>query len=96
VSLGELEALTRKGPGGTASSKPRSESEVVRDELERRLMATVPVTDADRQDLVQRRIGVVQKFLIEAGQIDGERLFPVAPGTGGPTGDDARVVFSLN
>jgi len=78
------------------SAKPKTQRELVRDELERRLMATVPITDNDVLALMQRRIESVQRFLIDSGGVAAERLFPVAPKAGDTAKGQARVVFTLN
>ena len=96
-SLSEL----HQQAAGTATStrqstKPRTERELIRDELERRLMTTVPVTDDDAVALMQRRIESVQRFLMDAGGISAERLFPVSPKASSGTNGEARVVFTLN
>ncbi|HEX5219064.1 MAG TPA: DUF748 domain-containing protein [Verrucomicrobiae bacterium] len=84
-------ASTGKPPG-----KPMTERELIRDELERRLMTIVPVTENDALALLQRRIASVQQFLIDAGGISPERLFPVAPKAAAAAKGEPRVVFTLN
>jgi uncharacterized protein involved in outer membrane biogenesis len=99
LSLSELDRQTRRGPATSASTgpaKPKTERELVREELERRLMTTVPVTDEDLHALLQRRTEVVQQFLIGAGNISADRLFPVVPKPGEAGKGGSRVVFSLN
>jgi len=94
-SLAELHQETATG-AGESPAKPRTERELVRDELERRLASTMPVTEDDLLALSQRRMEAVRKYLITSGGVPAERLFPVAPKPGGAASGAARVVFSLN
>jgi hypothetical protein len=82
---------------GAPPPKPKSEVELVREEMEQRLMATLPVTEDDLRELMQQRAQTVQKFLLDTGKVTADRLFltapkPVEPGTNGL----ARATFSLN
>ena len=98
-SLSELDQLTRNGsptPASTAPAKPKTERELVLEELERRLMTTVPVTDEDLYQLLQRRAEVVQQYLVGVGRISADRLFAVVAKPGEAAKGGARVVFSLN
>jgi hypothetical protein len=94
-SLAELHQQAKPTATGE-SAKPRTERELIRDELEQRLLTTVPVTDDDVVALRQRRIEVVLKFLIESGGVAAERLFPLSPKSGDAAKGEARAVFSLN
>lgn len=99
ASLTDLVKMSQGPPAGgtaTAAGKPKTESQLIRDELERRLLTTTPVTEADLRALMQRRIEVVQQFLSTTGAVSPERLFPVTPNTADTTKTEARVVFSLN
>jgi hypothetical protein len=84
------------GATGGGGSKPKTESQLVRDELERRLMTTMPVGEEDLRTLMQRRIEAVQQFLSATGTVAPDRLFPVTPNAADATKAEARVVFSLN
>lgn len=96
-SLSELHQQAGKAGGATGQpAKPKTERELIRDELERRLATTVPVTEDDVLALMQRRVESVQKYLIESGGVSAERLFPVTPKSGDAAKGEARVVFSLN
>jgi len=94
-SLSELHQQAAGGASGR-STKPKTERELIRNELEQRLMTLVPVTDNDAVSLMQRRIDSVQKFLIDSGGVSAERLFPVSPKAGSTAKGAARVVFTLN
>jgi len=99
LSLTELERQRSKATapsGATGPAKPKTERELVRDELEHRLLTTVPVTPEDIHALLQRRTEVVQQYLIGAGNVAADRLFPVVPKPGEAGEGGARVVFSLN
>jgi hypothetical protein len=99
LSLSELDQQMRKATaasGATGPAKPKTERELVREELERRLLTTVPVTAEDVHALLQRRTEVVQQYLIGAGNVASDRLFPVVPKPGEAGKGGARVVFSLN
>ena len=95
-SLSQLASQIGQKAGSNTSAKPKTERELIRDELETRLATTVPVNGDDLRSLTKQRVEVVQRFLLEAGKIDGERL---AVATRNP--DDSaskgasRVVFSL-
>jgi len=93
-SLAELHQQAQPTAAGE-SAKPKTERELIRDELERRLMTTVPLTDAELVELMQQRIEVVQKFMVESG-VAADRLFPVAPKVDASAKGEARAVFSLN
>lgn len=98
-TLTQLAAAARaktSGPISADSSKPKTERELIRDELEQRLATTAPVTPDELRNLMQQRIEVVQKFLAESAGIAAERLLPSAPNPEDPTRKDAaRAVFSL-
>jgi len=94
--LHEQARLATAASGATGPAKPKTERELVREELEHRLLTTVPVIGEDIHALLQRRTEVVQRYLVEAGQVSAERLFPVVPKPGEAGKGGARVVFSLN
>jgi len=98
-SLAQLAAAARADVGGTnnaAATKPKTERELVRDELEQRLATTAPVTTDELRSLMQQRIEVVQKFLAESAGIAAERLLPSTPNPEDPNRKGmARAVFSL-
>ena len=55
-----------------------------------------PVTADDLRSLMQQRIDVVQKFLVESAGIAAERLLPSIPNPEDPNRKGAaRAVFSL-
>jgi len=93
-SLTELHQQTQSTAPG-ASSKPRTARELIRDELERRLMTTSPVTDAELIELMQRRTEAVQKFMADTG-VPADRLFLLTPKVDASAQGKARAVFSLN
>lgn len=93
-SLLELHQQAQSSTAG-ASSRARTERELIRDELERRLMTTVPLTDDELIALMQRRIEAVQKFMAESG-VAPDRLFPLTPRIDAAAKGEARAVFSLN
>ncbi len=93
-SLAELQQQTQPTASG-ASSKPRTERELIRDELERRLMTTTPVTDAELVELMQRRAETVRKFMADTG-VPADRLFLLTPKVDASALGKARAVFSLN
>ena len=98
-SLAQLAAAARTNGGGanpTASAPPKTERELVRDELEQRLATTAPVTSDELRSLMQQRIEVVQKFLADSAGIAAERLLPSAPNPEDLNRKGAaRAVFSL-
>jgi hypothetical protein len=92
-SLAQLAAAARP----SASATPKTERELIRDELEQRLATTSPVTPDELRALLQQRIDVVQKYLVEVASIPAERLLPTAPKPDDPNRQgNARVVFSLD
>lgn len=99
-SLAQLAAATQPTAGGTnlvTNTKPRTEKELVRDELELRLVTLTPVNANELRALMQQRIEAVQKFLIEQTGIAGDRVLPTTPNPEDPNRKGAaRVVFSLD
>jgi hypothetical protein len=99
-SLSQLSAKAAAPTSGTnnaAPAKPKTERELIRDELEQRLITTMPVTPDEIRALMEKRIAVVQKFLVETGGISGERVLPTAPKPEDPNRKGAaRAVFSLD
>ena len=98
-SLAQLAAQAARGNSSSinANAKPKTERELVRDELETRLLTLSPVTADDLRLLMQQRVEAVQKFLLDVGKIEGERLTPVmrSPEDSSSKGQ-ARVIFSLD
>ena len=83
-------------PAVTASVRPKTADQIVLEEMERRLMATIPATDDDVRELLTQRCASVQKFLLETGKVNAERVFIVAPKPLDPTMKSmARATFSL-
>lgn len=82
--------------GGSTPPKRKTERELVREELERRLLATFPVSGDDVRTLLQRRVEAVQRYLSGPGGVAADRLFPSLPKSGEAVPGGARVVFSLN
>ena len=94
-----LKATSPNPSGGpnAASTKPKSEHDLVLEELEQRLMTAAPATDDDLRELMQQRSLSVQRFLLDSGKVTAERLFPVAPKPVDPaTKGMARATFSLD
>jgi hypothetical protein len=48
-------------------------------EMEKRLLAEIPVTDDELRELAQMRAKAVQGALLESGQISAQRVFILAP-----------------
>lgn len=95
-SLMQLAAQIGPKAGSPDSSKPQTERDLIRNELETRLATTVPVSGDELRSLMQRRVESVQRFLLEAGKIDGERLLATKRGPEDSASKGAaRVVFSL-
>ena len=98
-SLAQLAAAARTSGGGTnptASAPPKTERELIRDELEQRLATTAPVTSDELRSLMPQRIEVVQKFLADSAGIAAERLLSSAPNPEDVNRKGAaRAVFSL-
>ncbi|NOS68714.1 MAG: hypothetical protein HOP33_02125 [Verrucomicrobia bacterium] len=77
--------------------KPKTERELIRDELERRLMAKAPASDDELRELMQHRAEAVQKFLLDTGRVTADRLFLIAPKPIDPTiKGETRATFSLD
>jgi hypothetical protein len=99
-SLAQMAAATRGSATGTnsvTSAKPKSEKELVRDELEQRLATLAPVTSDELRTLMQQRIETVQRFLVESAGIAADRVLPTTPNPEDPNRrGSARVVFSLD
>jgi hypothetical protein len=99
-SLAQLAAANQALAAGTnvvANAKPKSEKELLRDELEQRLATLAPVTSDELRALMQRRIETVQKFLVNQAAIPSDRVLPTTPNPDDPNRKGtARVVFSLD
>jgi hypothetical protein len=98
-SLAQMAAATKSSTTGTnaASATPKTEKQLVRDELEQRLATLAPVTQDEIRALMQQRIETVQKFLVETATISAERILPTTPNPDDPNRKGpARVVFSLD
>ena len=95
-SLAQLAAQISQKGGNPGAAKPKTERELIRNELQTRLATTVPVSGDELKTLMRQRIEVVQRFLLEKGQIAGERLLVTqrSPEDSASKGA-ARVVFSL-
>lgn len=97
TSLSDLRqqaAGTAAAPGG--EGKPLTERELVRSEMEQRLLTTMPVNEEDLNTLLQRRIEAVQAFLISVNNVEAGRVFLVAPRATETVKGEARVTFTLN
>lgn len=82
---------------GAAPAKPKTGDELVLDEMEQRLMKTIPATDDDLRKLMQQRCQSVQKFLLDTGKVTAERIFLVAPKPVDSAAKGmARATFSLD
>ncbi len=80
--------------------KPRNligmQKELPVEEMEKLMLANLPVTDDDVQQLALRRAENVQSWLIDEGKVPPERIFLVEPKTeAGEKGKGSRVDFSL-
>jgi hypothetical protein len=98
-SLAQLAAAARAtttNSATTTDAKPLSEKELVLDELERRLASQQPATPAELRSLMQKRIAVVQEFLVQTAGVTADRVLPTEPNPDDPQRrGTARVVFSL-
>ncbi len=95
-SLAQLAAQISQKAGSPDAAKPKTERELVRNELETRLATTAPVSSDDVRSLMQRRVEVVQRFLLENGQIAGERLLVTQRSPDDSSSKvAARVIFTL-
>jgi len=78
-------------------AKPKTENELVREELEHRLMTKFPATDDDLIELMQHRAAAVQKFFLDTGKVTADRLFLLAPKPVDPAiKGTSRATFSLD
>jgi hypothetical protein len=98
-SLAQLAAAARAATANsdaTSAAKPLSEKELVLDELERRLASQQPATPTELRSLMQKRIAVVQEFLVQTAGVAADRVLPTEPNPDDPQRRGlARVVFSL-
>lgn len=97
---GSAQLLTGTRPAPTPTTdgaKPKTEDELIRDELEQRLMGAAPVTEADALELMKQRAEAVVNFFLETGKVERERLLPATPKNRDPAAAGAaRTTFSLN
>lgn len=78
------------------NTKPRSQRELVIDEMELRLVSLNPATKDESRALLQQRIETVQKFLVEQAGVSDDRILVNAPNIDDSNRQGAaRVVFSL-
>ena len=71
--------------------------EPTREEMEQKLLPLYTATDEELHGLIQLRAQAVQKFLLDSGKVEAERLFLVAPKPLDPNAKGTpRVNFSLN
>jgi hypothetical protein len=98
-SLTQLAAAARAATANseaTSAAKPLSEKELVLDEMERRLASQQPATPAELRGLMQKRIAVVQEFLVQTAGVVADRVLSTEPNPDDPQRRGlARVVFSL-
>src|SRR5204863_4804166 len=64
---------------GVALAKPKTEHELVLEEMERRLMMSAPASEDDLRELMQKRCLAVEKLLLDTGKVTAERVLLVAP-----------------
>jgi uncharacterized protein involved in outer membrane biogenesis len=96
-SGGNPKPSSRSDENKTVSVKPRTEAELVLDELEHRLAAAAPASDDDLRQLIQQRSLAVQKYLLDSGKVSADRIYVVAPKSlDQTTKSPPRVIFSLN
>jgi uncharacterized protein involved in outer membrane biogenesis len=89
-------AATTTNSAAATDAKPLSEKELVLDELERRLASQQPATPVELRSLMQKRIAVVQEFLVQTAGVAADRVLPTEPNPDDPQRRGlARVVFSL-
>jgi hypothetical protein len=98
-SLAQLAAAARAATGNSDSAtdaKPLSEKELVLDEMERRLAGQQPATPAELRSLMQKRIAMVQEYLVQTAGVAADRVLPTEPNPDDPQRRGLpRVVFSL-
>ena len=65
-------------------------------EMERLLLANIPAADSDLGALANQRAESVQRWLVEEGKVDPERVFlvPAKAGQAAPAG--GQVMFNLH
>ena len=95
-TLAQLTAQIAHKAGSPGAAQPKTERELVRDELERRLATTVPVSGDELKTLMRQRVDAVQRFLLESGKIEGQRLLvTLRPPEDTTSKGAARVIFAL-
>lgn len=96
-SLAQMAAAAGNSSGETnAVARPKTEKEMVRNELAQRLATLAPVTQDEIRALMQQRIEAVQQFLVETAGIAADRVLLITPNPDDPNRKGmARVVFSL-
>jgi len=95
-TLAQLTAQIAHKAGSPGAAQPKTERELVRDELERRLATTVPVSGDELKTLMRQRVEAVQRFLLESGKIEGQRLLvTLRPPEDTTSKGAARVIFAL-
>lgn len=64
------------------------------DEMEKLMLANLPVTDDDLRLLAERRAGAVQAWLLEQGKVPAERIFLMPPKLAKDDKGDGKAGFS--
>lgn len=103
VSAQEYPVYLKRAFRDAKFPKPRNVIGLTKDlpveEMEKLMLANLPVGEEELQQLADRRAETVQGWLMEQGKVPGERLFVLAPKIGRAGADDkaspSRVDFSL-
>ncbi|HJW24821.1 MAG TPA: DUF748 domain-containing protein [Rhodocyclaceae bacterium] len=103
VSAQEYPVFLKRAYRDAKFPKPRNVIGLPKDlpveEMEKLMLANLPVGEEELQQLADRRAETVQGWLLEQGKVPGERLFILAPKIARAGADDkaspSRVDFSL-
>lgn len=103
LAPGEYPVYLRRAYKEAKFPKPRNliglNKELPAEEMEKLMLANLPVGEEDLRELAELRVDAVQSWLAEQGKVSPERLFPLSPKIGGDKdeaeGAPGRVDFSL-
>ena len=86
---------TTPQPAQAATATQPAKPVVSADPKELLLMATIPVTDNDFQELAADRAKAVRAYLLQTGKVEAERLFLTENRTGGVRPDGSRAYLQF-
>ncbi|MCP9461658.1 MAG: DUF748 domain-containing protein [Nitrospira sp.] len=85
----------QQGNQSTEQAKAEGQQAPTFEEMKQRVMAEIPVTDAELESLARQRADVVRNRLLESGKLGIERVFLTDVGTAEPGHERVRTQLGL-